>query len=167
VLHTGDGRARRVGVEIELAGLDVDEACVLVRRLFGGQVEPINRFGSMVKGTRLGDFRVELDSMPLKKEKYKRYLAKIGAGRAVTGVVEDVIETVAGVFVPAEIVSSPIPIADLERLEALRWALYAHDAEGTRASILYTFGFQLNPEAPDLEAPTLTRHLRAFLALSD
>lgn len=167
ILRTADGAERRVGVEIEFAGLDVDEACVLVRRLYGGTIEPINRFGSMVCGTTLGDFRVELDSLPLKKEKYKRYLEKVGAGSRLTGVVEDVLESIVSTFVPAEIVTAPIPIADAPRLESLRWALHARNAEGTKASILYTFGFQLNPELPALDAGTLVRHLRAFLALQD
>ena len=119
------------------------------------------------KGTTLGDFRVELDSLPLKKEKYKHYLEKVGAGARLTGVVEDVLESIVSTFVPAEIVTAPIAIADAPRLESLRWALHARNAEGTKASILYTFGFQLNPELPALDADTLVRHLRAFLALQD
>ena len=128
ILRTADGAERKVGIEIEFAGLDVDEACALVRRLYGGTIVPINRFGSMVRGTSLGDFRVELDSMPLKKEKYKRYLEKVGAGSRLTGVVEDVLESIVSTFVPAEIVTAPIPIADAPRLESLRWALHARNA---------------------------------------
>src|SRR5688572_22769061 len=166
-LYTTDGRLRRVGVEIEFAGLDVDEACAIVRRLYGGTIEPINRFGSAVRGTCHGDFRVEIDSMPLKKERYKRFLDRVGASAYWTGIVEDVLETIAGVFIPAEIVSSPIAIDALDDLERLRWALHQRNAEGTRASILYTFGFQLNPELPGLDAATITRYLRAFLVLQD
>ncbi len=166
-LHTDDGRMRRVGVEIEFAGLDVDEACVLVRRLYGGSIEPINRFGSTVKGSCHGDFRVEIDSLPLKKERYKGFLDKVGANPYWTGVVEDVLESIAGVFIPAEIVTAPIAIDALDDLERLRWALHAQNAEGTRASILYTFGFQLNPELPGLDPATITRYLRAFMALQD
>jgi hypothetical protein len=164
-LHTDDGRVRRVGVEIEFAGLDVEQASRLVRDLFGGRCATINRFGTEVRGTSLGDFRVEIDSMPLKNEAYKGFLDKVGAGRSVTGIVEDVIEAIATTWIPAEIVTAPIAIEDLHELEVLRWALHAHNAEGTGASILYTFGFQLNPEVPALDAPTLTRYLKAVLAL--
>lgn len=166
-LYTTDGRLRRVGVEIEFAGLDVDEACAIVRRLYGGTIEPISRFGAAVRGTRHGDFRVEIDSMPLKNERYKRFLDKVGAGAYWTGIVEDVLESIAGVFIPAEIVTSPIAIDALQDLERLRWALHERNAEGTRASILYTFGFQLNPEVPGHDPATITRYMRAFLILQD
>jgi hypothetical protein len=55
----------------------------------------------------------------------------------------------------------------LAELEPLRWALLREDAEGTKKSILYGFGFQLNPELPSLEAEPMCRYLRAFIALYD
>ncbi len=166
-LTTADGRPRKVGVEIEFGGLSVEDASSLVQRLYGGEIEPTNRFTTVVKGTRLGDFRVEIDSMPLKKQGYKTLLDKIGAGDAITGVVEDVLEHVIRQWVPSEIVTSPLALGDLQELDVLRWALLADDAEGTSASPLYGFGFQLNPELPALDAPTMTRYLRSFLALYD
>jgi hypothetical protein len=40
-------------------------------------------------------------------------------------------------------------------------------ADGTRASLLYVFGFQLNPQVPDTTADVLVRYLKAYLALED
>jgi len=166
-MTTDDRRTRRVGVEIEFAGLSVDEASSLVQRLYGGEIAPVNRFTTQVVGSSLGDFRIEIDSMPLKKQSYKAFLEKMHAGKAITGVVEDVMEAVIRQWVPTEIVTAPIAIHEVERIEALRWALRAENAEGTRKSVLYGFGFQLNPELPGLDAFTLWRYLKAFLALYD
>jgi hypothetical protein len=164
---TTDGRPRRVGVEVEFAGLSVDDASAVVQRVYGGEIVPVHRFSTEVRGTALGDFRVEVDSKPLQDQRYRAFLDRIGAGSVLTGVVEDVLEGVLRQWVPSEIVSAPLEIDGLERIEELRWALFAADAQGTRASPLYGFAFQLNPEVPALDAHTLTRYLRAYLALQD
>jgi len=166
-LTTDDGRARRVGVEIEFAGLSVEEAGTIVKRLYGGELTKKSRFISQIAATSLGDFRVEIDSMPLKKQSYKAFLEKLPAGESITHVVEDVMEAVIRTWVPTEIVTAPIALEELSQIEKLRWALMAEDAAGTRKSVLYGFGFQLNPELPGLDADTMCRHLRAFLVLYD
>jgi Putative amidoligase enzyme len=166
-LTTDDGRPRRVGVEIEFAGLSVAEAGEIVTRLYGGELSEKTRFISEIAATSLGDFRVEIDSMPLKKQSYKAFLEKMPAGESITSVVEDVMEAVVRTWVPTEIVTAPILLEELSLTERLRWALMAEDAEGTRKSVLYGFGFQLNPELPGLDADTMCRHLRAFLVLYD
>lgn len=166
-LQTADGRIRKVGVEVEFAGLSVEEATDLVRGLYGGTPPEKSRFTMELEGTALGDFRIEIDSMPLKRQGYKAFLEKIHAGETVTEVVEDVMEKVIRTWVPTEIVTAPIEIARLGELEPLRWALFREDAEGTKQSILYGFGFQLNPELPSLEAEPITRYLRSFIALYD
>jgi hypothetical protein len=164
---TADGRVRKVGVEVEFAGLSVQEATDLVRSLYGGVPEEKTRFTTELAGSSLGDFRIEIDSMPLKRQGYKAFLDKIHAGETVTEVVEDVMESVIRTWVPTEIVSAPIEMRRLSELEPLRWALLREDAEGTKKSILYGFGFQLNPELPSLEAEPIGRYLRSFIALYD
>lgn len=156
-----------MGAEIEFAGLSVDEASGLVQRLYGGEVHATHRFTTEVQHTSLGDFRVETDAMALKNQRYKAFLDKLHAGEAITSVVEDVIEAVASRWVPTEIVTAPIALEKLARTEALRWGLLGEEAEGTRKSLLYGFAFQLNPEVPGLDAGTLCRYLRSFLALYD
>lgn len=164
---TADGRVRKVGVEVEFAGLSVVEASDLVRGLYGGVPHEKTRFTTELDGTALGDFRIEIDSMPLKRQGYKAFLDKIHAGETITEVVEDVMEKVIRTWVPTEIVTAPIEMRRLSELEPLRWALFREDAEGTKKSILYGFGFQLNPELPSLEAEPMCRYLRAFIALYD
>lgn len=166
-ITTAEGHPRKIGIEVEFAGLSVDEASALVQRVYGGEIEVVHRFASEVRGTVLGDFRVEIDSAPLQSQRYRTILEGIGSGEAVTSVVEDVLEGVLRQWVPSEIVSAPVEISELPRFDELRWALFERDAQGTRASPLYGFAFQMNPEVPASDALTLTRYLRAYLALQD
>lgn len=166
-LHGDNGQARKVGVEIELAGLDVKETSELVISLYGGEIESINRWGNTIKNTRLGDFRVEIDSHVLKEERHKNFMEKLGMSDAGQNKVEDAIESLAVNFIPSEIACPPIAIRELSQLDPLRDALLSRGALGTRASLLYAFGFQLNPEVPSLSAESLRRHLAAFMLLYD
>lgn len=162
-----DGHKRRVGVEIEFAGLTVDVVADIVQRLFGGRIDVTNRFSSEVKSTTHGDFRVELDSLALKEERYRSFLTSLGASEALADAVESVLDTVARQWIPLEIVTPPLAIDELKALDPLRKELLDGGAKGTRASVLYTFGFQLNPDIPAIEPESVVRYLRAFLALYD
>ena len=165
VLHTADGRVRRVGVEVELGGLDEQEAAAVVVEVFGGTVRATGDYTFAVEGTSLGEFRVELDSHLLKHHRGRDFLDRLGVPRPVEDAVETVMSSVLRQFVPSEIVAPPVPITELAQLEGLRLALHRRHAEGTRRSLLYMFGFQLNPELPALDVDTLRRHLAAFLLL--
>lgn len=166
-LRNGAGELRTVGIEVEFGGLSVDEACDLVVQVFGGAVEVTSRFSSVVRGARLGDWQVEIDSKLLTQQGYRDALTRVGASEWLTGALEDMIETVARIWIPTEIATPPIGITHLRRTEALRVALARRHAKGTGASPLYMFGLHLNPEIPTLDAPTITRYLQAFLALFD
>ncbi|MEJ7729923.1 MAG: amidoligase family protein [Polyangiaceae bacterium] len=165
VLHTADGRVRRVGVEIELGGLDEQEAAAVVAEVYGGTVRQTGDYTLQVFDTSLGDFRVELDSHLLKHHHGRAFLDRIGVPRPVENALESVVGSVLRTFVPSEIVAPPVPVTDLHQLEALREALHRRHAVGTRQSLLYMFGFQMNPELPALDVDTLRRHLAAFLVL--
>jgi len=86
-LTTADGEQRRVGVEIEFAGVDAEAIADLVEELYGGEQKHMTRFEIDVVDTRFGTFRLELDSSYLKElaareaEKQKRpgQLAAISA----------------------------------------------------------------------------------------
>ena len=88
-LHTDDGRLRWVGVEIEFAGLDVDAACVLVRRLYGGRIEPINRrlFGGCHltrdhwKSVRDAGFEIESSSTEMARGPKTHSVFYVGVAR--------------------------------------------------------------------------------------
>lgn len=169
-LDTASGKPRRLGVEFEFAGMPLDHISALVAQLYGGTVEPQNRFVHRVRGTCWGDFRVEIDTALLKDRAYEPFLEAVGFNmqeKHYRDRVDDVLARVAGTVVPHEIVTPPIPMREIERLEVLREQLRHAGAKGTRASALYAFGLHLNPELTDTSAETIVAHLRAFLLLWD
>lgn len=166
--RSDEGKLRRVGIEIEFAGVPVESAVKLVRDLYGGTAEAKSRFERLVRGTKLGDFRVEIDSKPLLSGKHFRMMSLIGLEDEDTrDKIDETLERLARVWIPCEVVAPPVPYTALPELEALREALCHREARGTRASVLYGFGFQLNVEVPDRSAQTLLRHMQAFILLYD
>lgn len=164
-MNTQQGDERRVGVEIELSGLGYDELVRLVAGLLEGEASEVSRYVSRIE-TPLGRFTVELDSDPIKDldlqdERIPESLRELG-GHAM-----DVIDYAAERIVPLEIVSPPVPFRRLDTIETLCDELRRAGALGSRESVYYAFGLQLNPELPDLEATTLTRYLKAFAVLYD
>lgn len=152
-----DGQTRRVGVEIEFAGLTVRAAAEAVMRLFGGSLRWSGAHRALVDDTVFGSFRVEVD-MNLAHQ-----MLEGEAERALRDMVVDLSAAV----VPIEIVCPPIDWDRAHALDDLRDLLQRMGAEGTREGLLYAFGAQLNPEPPDLGAVPLLATLRAFLLLRD
>lgn len=170
ILDTAAGRPRRLGVELEFAGLPLTDISDIVHELYGGTLERESAFVHHVRDTEWGDFQVEIDTALLKDRSYLRYLSAIGIELDASETrdrVEDTLARLAGTVVPHEIVTPPIPFRDVHRLEALRERLQRAQARGTRASVLYAFGLHLNPEMVRLDGATILRHLRAFLLLWD
>lgn len=164
-LTTTKDDERRVGVEIEISGLGYEELVALTARLLEGKAKEKSRYVSTID-TDLGDFTVELDSAPIKDldlrdERLPESLRELG-GHAM-----DVIDYAAERIVPLEIVSPPVPLSRLETIETLCDELRRAGALGSRESVYYAFGLQLNPELPDLTAATLLSYLQAFAALYD
>ena len=56
------GEPRRIGVEIEFGGLDLQAAASLVQRVFGGSIKEENPHKLVVADTEIGDFGIELDT---------------------------------------------------------------------------------------------------------
>ncbi len=162
-----DGEPRRLGVELEFAGLPLQRICELVMELYGGHVEQRDPFVQIVQGTRWGDFTVEIDTALLKERTYSRFLERLGLELEPGGRAEDLLARLAGTVVPHEIVSPPIPMNEVHQLERLRQRLQQEQAQGTRASVLYAFGLHLNPEAPKADGATALTYLKAFLLLYD
>lgn len=162
--HTQAGAKRRVGVEIEFAGVEVDQAATLVQRLYGGRTKRHDEHRVQVQGTRFGDFVVELDSMYAHPDTDGTLLSKLKGKMKdrVTGTVGDVI----GLWMPNEIIAPPIAYDELPELDRLIGLLRQSGGEGTGASVFYGFGLQLNPEVPSQEVESLLRHLQAYLILS-
>lgn len=163
VMHTASGAERRVGVEIELSGLSYEALVREVANLLAGEPELRSRYVTAVN-TEFGEFIIELDSDPIKD------LDLTGADipeslRELGGQAMDVIDAAAERIVPLEIIGPPIGFSQVENIERLVVALRELGALGSRETIYYAFGLQLNPELPDLQAATITSYLQAFAGL--
>ncbi|APX92287.1 amidoligase enzyme [Halomonas sp. 1513] len=175
--QTVEGQTRRVGVEIEFAGITPANAAQLVCELFGGQVVVLSPHRLKVEGTRWGEFGIELDAQvahpdakvidqaPISDAEWdrQRHQMRVEFHNKTRELIGDV---VAG-LVPTEIVCPPVPWDQLDALDALFDALRVHGAKGTDASLLYGFGLHLNPEVPDLGVDSILAHLRAYLLLAE
>lgn len=161
-----DGAARRVGVELEMAGIRPHQVAEELVDAVGGHIEVDSAFVTRICDTSLGDFRVELDADLLKSRQYQKLLADfgidIGEGDE-REQIESLISRVAGLIVPLELVGPPVPWTELATLDGIRERLHHAGARGTHSSPLYAFGMQLNIEAASLEADYLLSVIRAFL----
>lgn len=106
----------------------------------------------------LGDFGIEIDWAFLKRM----------ARDSETGPEKEWVQPLsqaAPLLVPVEVVAPPIALDQLDALTPMVDALRTAGAQGTEESLIAAYGVHINPEIPDLEAPTLHRYLRAFALL--
>lgn len=169
LIHRADGGSRRVGVEIEFGGLRPDAITQAVRSALGGEIRRRSQVAYDIEGTVVGDIELELDFRLLQRaaEEHEQladlpeWLLEVSSWTA------ELLERLVSQVVPWEIVTGPVPMADLHKLEPMVTALRKAGALGTRHAPYFAFGVHLNPELPDLEADTLCRYFKAYLCLKD
>lgn len=164
-----EGKPRRVGIEIEMGGIEPRIITDILVDLYGGSTHWESPFSILINATSFGDFRLELDS---------EFVKGLGKKSSVSGHPDDQIDSLekfslaavglaAEQLVPWEIVSPPIEITRLAELSPLVERLRHRGARGTRHAARYAFGVHFNPEAPSLEAGPLLDIFRAYLCLYD
>ncbi|MFP4168741.1 MAG: amidoligase family protein [Desulfonatronovibrionaceae bacterium] len=161
-----DGKWRRVGFELEFAGLGPLKAARIITELYGGRIEEESVFVLSIADTAFGDFRIEIDASLLKEKRYENFLHSVGVdiGRwDKKRSLEEFILKFAQEFVPCEIVAPPIPLNRIPEMDRLRAELYRARARGTRESIFYAFGLHLNIEPVELTRDSILSVLRAFI----
>lgn len=165
-LHNAEGDERRIGIELEMQGLDLDELALSAARRLDLRVEKPGRYERLLRGDASGDWEVELDFTLLKKMGREEREAD-----SLLSELEETAESLlafgAESLVPVELVSPPLPMHRLPEVEALIDHLRTAGALGTSSRLRYAFGMQFNPEVPDADAATLRDYLRAFLCLYD
>ena len=167
-LNKADGDPRRVGIEIELQGIDVHDLAELTAETLGGEVDRVSSVEFNIDVPELGEFRVEVDFKLLKELAREGEVRREDGDEGLKDLAVELLGGASAVLVPCEIVTPPIPMQSMaEPMDALVERLRAAGAKGTRHSVLYAFGVHLNVEPPDLEAGTVLDYLRAFVCLYD
>ncbi|WP_457597291.1 amidoligase family protein [Hydrogenimonas sp.] len=166
------GHTRRVGFELEYAGLTLPKsAAILLKELGGGRVEEVNPYHYKLRETRYGDFTLVLDFQFLIHSGLQKWLHSVGLDQALeketVEALERFIATLSEAVVPYEVTTPPIPLGELEAMERIKEALRRHGAMGTRADPFYAFGFHINPEVARIGVDHILSVLRAFFLLYD
>lgn len=168
VANNAKGDQRKVGIELEFAGVEIEQAAELIQSLYGGEIKREHRYLLEITNTDLGNFQVELDARILQKMASEDVFKSLGFRvdeASIQKPIEDVFDKLAKAVVPLEIVMPPVPISVLHRMEELREALQKNRAKGTSTSLVHAFGMHINIECPDIEITTLLTYMRSFLIL--
>jgi len=166
VANKADGTPRRVGTEIEFAGVSIGTTASLIADHWGGNIQVESDYEYKVVDSHYGDFKIELDFEYLKKRGQSRRSGMLKPNNF-ERVSEDILAAAAKQVVPCEVVSPPMAIADMPVLDELCARLAEQGAQGTGDSLLYAFGVHFNPEIPALDASLARDYLQAFVLLSE
>lgn len=158
-ITNSEGGIRGVGVELELTDLKLSELAAVVIQCFGGRSIVRSEFEIWIEDTEFGRFRLEYDSNYLKQSAAEEVTSDFD------GVAKGVFRTILKNVSAVEIVTPPIAINQLYRLEALVTQLRMSGAKGTRNQAFRALGLHFNPEVTALEAQTVLATLKAFLCL--
>ncbi|WP_191059985.1 amidoligase family protein [Geminicoccus harenae] len=154
------GSVRRIGVEIEFMELGARAAAEALSRGLGGAVLEEDPHSFLVRGSRLGELTVELDTRYVHPAKHDRSLP-VHLGRRSAAWLGALLTR----FVPRELVVAPLPPERLPEMDKAVELLRSAGARGRGANWLGSLGLHFNVDPPSLEVGTLLRHLRAFLLM--
>ncbi|MFP8489993.1 amidoligase family protein [Gracilimonas sp. Q87] len=163
-----EGKERTVGFEFEFTGVEMKDAAEMITDLYNGDVEQVSGYEYKAVNTDFGDFSLELDASLFLNKKYEKVLKTVGLNvdkLKNKDKLEEALRDMASTVVPFEIITPPIQMSNLPRMEELVNKLREWKAKGTKGSFFYAFGLHLNPEVPALNAGTLLRHLKAYVML--
>lgn len=168
-LTNSSGSLRRVGFELEFAGIPLKTAADVVRDTLGGEIDFNSQAECQIETDALGRFIVEVDNEFTKRSARKR-AEKLDLDPEKSREDDALGEMLVGVvtkLVPVEVVCPPIGIGEIEALDYMVAALRDAGALGTDDSLVYAFGLHINPELPECDSRTISRHLKAFCIAQD
>lgn len=167
-----NGDERTVGFEIEYAAVPLEDAAKVVQHVYGGEIKAENTALCFVENTKLGSIRLELDAALLQKlASHMHTLGEVPEEKVT--ILQSLQQRLGGAvgdagaqIAPYEIVTPPIPIRQIEQLDALCDALRDAGAHGTKAALHYAFGMHINPEVVSFKTASIVRYLQSFLLLA-
>ncbi|MEO0386595.1 MAG: amidoligase family protein [Pseudomonadota bacterium] len=149
---TDTGEPRRVGIELEFAGLSEERAAQLLAERCGARVARTGTGHRTVQTARFGSCELYLDT------RLSDELSELGGDRA---------RRMARAVVPVELVTEPFEPKDLSVLEAVVDAFRQAGAQGSGHSLAYGFGLHLNVEVASLTGSHMARVVTAYALLED
>ncbi|MEI4232191.1 amidoligase family protein [Roseovarius sp. D22-M7] len=147
-----EGAPRRVGVEIEFGGLSERDAADLCARVLGGTAVQLDSHIWRVEDSEIGTLDIYLDIFLRKAQQSRLRDQALDLGREV---------------VPVEIVTEPLDMDGLSRLDDLRDALRKAGALGSGAGWFFGFGVHLNIEIASDRDRDIVRPLLAYALIED
>lgn len=161
---SGHSSHRRVGVEIEFAGISLEGARDLVSAALDVAPRTRSPHEFLFDDPSNGEWRLEIDFQLLKRLSRKQFNAP--EDDTLRKLAINALDAVASLATPMELVTPPLPESRLAFLDELVAQLGAVGATGTNESAIHAFGVHFNPEAT-LQADVIVAHLKAFLCLFD
>lgn len=158
---------RRVGFELEFAGLELPVIADILAETLGGSVRPNHHAECIVTVDDLGEFMVELDWKLIKEVASERASRRNQLSEDEEDRLLEWFTYAASQVVPSEIVCPPIEIERLNLLNPVVERLRDAGALGTDKALIYAFGVHINPELPDLEANTIIDYIKAYCLAQD
>ena len=165
-----DNKPRRVGIEIEFAAVTARQAAEQIAADLDGTIEEVDPHRFKILGTRLGDFKCELDSRLAHPESYRLTQGPFEDWdwmRGLRGLASRSFGDVGSLIIPCEIVTPPLKIADVAVMDDMLESLRRLGARGTRDSVFYAFGVHLNPDLATVDPAWICDVLKAEMLLSD
>jgi len=164
-----DGAPRHVGIEIEFAAVTARRAAQQIANDLDGEIAEVDPHRFKITGTRLGDFKCELDSRLAHPEGYRLAAGDLDDWSWIKGLRDLVSRSfgdVGSLIIPCEIVTPPLEIADVATIDTTLANLRKLGARGTRDSLFYAFGVHLNPDLATRESAWIVAVLKSEVLLS-
>lgn len=149
---TVDGAERHIGVEVEFADLNEEQAAHILSETLGGTAERVKDNDWKVTGSSLGDIQVYLDTVYRTADKSVLRDLGLKLGREV---------------IPVELVTDPLSLGQLGELNRALGALKEAGAKGSGDGWYYGFGVHLNVEIVEETPASVLKPLLAYALIED
>lgn len=137
---------RRVGIELEFAGLPRSEAAETIREVVGGSIRVEHPDSILLEETALGLFVIESQGLPVPQQ------ADAGEWGPASGG-------------PMRLIAPPVAVSRLPRIAAVVRRLTGAGATGAQG-LRNAFGLRIDVEAPALDVEIIVAVTQAFLLVS-
>jgi hypothetical protein len=152
---------RRVGVELEFLGPSARAAADALATHLGGSSIALDPHSYVITNTRFGDMVIETDLRHVHPDRHPELEWRLNSRVAAW------LGTVVSPFVPKELITGPLPMAELSELRTVLEGLRVAGAYGRGAVLWDSLGLHFNIDPPRLDAATVTAFLKAFLLVGD